>query len=94
MRMTRLEVAFGIVNYLFALGISKADDPSDFASVHKRNIVKNVAFGNETCHSDLIIFVSAIDPYECLFPDQFPCERQGQPVPGAVQSVSCGVKVD
>ena len=92
--MTRLGVVFGIVNYLFALSISKTDDPSDFASVDKCDIVKSVAFGNETYHSDLIIFVSAIDPNECLFPNQLPCERQGLPVPSVVQSVFCGVKVD
>ena len=74
-RRTRLGVVFGIVFYLFALGISKTDDPSDFAPVHKRNIVESVAFGNEPDHSDLIVFVSGIDPYESLFPNQLPGER-------------------
>jgi len=75
-RMTRLGVAFGIVFDLFALGISETDDSSDFVSVHKRNIVENVAFRDESDHSDLVVFVPAIDPYECLFPNQIPGERQ------------------
>ena len=75
-RITRLGVVLRIVFDLFARGISETDNSSNFASVHKRNIVKNVAFRDEADHSDLVVFVPAIDPYECLFPNQFPGERQ------------------
>lgn len=93
-RMTRLAVAFDIVIDLIALCMSETDDSSDFASVNERNVVERVAFRDEPDHSDLVVWVPGIDPYECLVPNQLPGERQRQTVPSAVQRVFGGIKVD
>ncbi len=93
MRITRL-VVFGIVPDLFALGISKANNSADFASIYKCNIVKIVAFRYEPNHSGLIVIISIVDPDECFIPNQLLSERQGQTVLSAVQSIFNRIEVD
>ena len=74
--MARLAVVLGIVFDLFALCMSETDDSPDFVTVHKRNIIKRVAFRDESDHSDLVVFVPVVDPHKCLFPNQLLGERQ------------------
>ena len=46
------------------------------------------------CASGSDLAAASIFAFECLFPNQLPCERQGQPVTSAVQSDFSGVRVD
>ena len=92
--MTRLGVIFGIVFDLFALSISKTDDSTNFPAIYKGNVIKIVGFRYESDHSDLVVFISFVDPDECLIPNQTFCELQRQAVLSAVQSVFGRVKFD
>ena len=94
MRMTRLGVVFDIVLNLFTLGISKADDSSDFTSINKRDVVQRVAFWGKADHSNLVVLVATIDPDKCFIPGQFIGKSQRQAVLSAVQFVFGGVEFD
>ena len=77
--MMRLGVVFDIVFDLFALCISETDDPSDLASVDKRNIVECVAFRNEPDHSDLVVLVPATRlEISCIGHHQLVCGGKGK----------------
>lgn len=96
-RITRLAVAFDIVFDLVELGMSKTDDSAYLtlvASVHKCNVIEGVAFRYESDHSGFVVFVSLIDPDQRFIPNQLSGEPQRQPVPGAVQPVFGGIKID